>query len=554
MFQRDLANDTANSISKIIASGVFERISYLKKNIIPSQYFSLYENRKIHIHDIEFYDITYNCLGLSVQRLIGEKWVDFRDVCRRLTHGITELSNYQSGGIGFIEFDSDMSEYISTENDNELKRSFKELLQDLNTNLRKGCEKAYVTFNFGLDTSEKARRITKVLLDAFSEGENGQPYIFPNLVFKLRKGINILPDDPNFDLFYLSAETTAQSMIPTYFNVDASYNKSFISKRIGIMGCRTRIAANKFGEDGSLFRGNIAAVTINLVQLALESNQNMKRFYSLLDSAMNSACNMLLHRLEILTEYGCFDFVKNKNLMAGSNVDVQHMLRNGTLAIGFIGLWETINILYNISPIEPDMLYIQKKELEIIQYMRKKTDSFTESENYNFSLLATSAEGVSGRFPAHDINVYGVIKGITDKEYYTNSFHVPVNVEISYFDKIKLESPFHKFCNGGCITYVEMTESPIQNIEAIIELVLYAYNSDINYFGINFPLDVCHCGARGVFHNVCPICGGQDIKRLRRVSGYLSDVASFTSGKKAELADRKPNRFNSITKNIWNYQ
>jgi ribonucleoside-triphosphate reductase len=175
--------------------------------------------------------------------------------------------------------------------------------------------------------------------------------------------------------------------------------------------------------------------------------------------------------------------------------------------------------------------------------MRKITDGFTDMGEHNVSLLATSAEGISGNFPKHDKEVYGEIAGITDKDYYTNSFHVPVNFEVSCFEKIKIESPFHTLCNGGCISYVELAESPANNPEAIVELVSVAHKSEVNYFGINFPLDICSCGHRGVLANECPYCGGTEIKHLRRVSGYLSEADRFARGKKAELNARKASTF-----------
>ncbi|MDR1966477.1 MAG: anaerobic ribonucleoside-triphosphate reductase, partial [Synergistaceae bacterium] len=432
MSERNLVNGDNNPVGAIFAEGARARKEALRRDIIPPQMLALHDNSTIHIHDMEYYGSAYTCIGVSVERLVGSKAGDFCDVCRRLIREIVSLTNAQSAGIGFINFDTDMAAYIGTEDDAELKRALRDLILDLNINLRRGCEKPYVSFNFGLDTSTNGRRVIRLLLEAFSEGDDGMPYIFPNLIFKLRSGVNAKPADPNFDMLMLSAKTTAACMMPTYFNADASYNASYSPETIGIMCCRSRLAENDFGEKGALYRGDVAVATINLVQLALESKKARSEFYRLLDDTMDSACDMLIHRFETLAKRGFFEYVRNKGLYLDSTKDACAMLKNGTLDIGFIGLWECVCVLNPGGSLKQ----IQRKGLAIVEFMRAKTDKYIASKGYNFSLLATPAEGVSGEFPEHDRKVYGSIEGVTDKGYYTNSFHVPVDQAWHVFDKI----------------------------------------------------------------------------------------------------------------------
>jgi len=535
MYNRALANCDSNATNELISWGVKAKIEGLKKDVIPAMHMTQHENCRVHMHDLEYYDVSYNCIGLDVEGLLGGRAKNMRDALSRLVREIANLTNLQSGGIGIINFDTDMAAYAKAGADEDIRYELNEFYKNLNINIRKGCERAYVTLNFGLDTSNEGRRISRLMLEAFFEGDDGMPFIFPNLVFKLRDGVNLSLGDANYDLLQLSAKVTAHCMIPTYFNTDASYNSPHPPEALGIVGCRTRLGANIHGTDGAIYRGNIAASTINLVQLALESHGSQDMFYSLLNETMNTAYEMLLQRYKtLLGNYG-FEWVREKGLMVDFDKSIDTMARNNTLAIGFIGLWECVHALDITSSIEK----AQKYGLEIISHMRGMTDAYTKKAGLNFSLLATSAEGISGKFPTHDKKTYGEIKGLTDRDYYTNSFHVQVGVDMGCFDKIAWEGPFHALCNGGCITYVELNECPVGNSESIVDLVTYAHAYDINYFGINFPLDICTCGAKGIFNDNCDCCGKDEITRLRRVSGYLSESRKFTKGKKAELKERK---------------
>lgn len=539
MKKRDLANCNNSPVCNIVNIGA----SYKKKSVLkalPDNLRKCHENRTIWIHDLEYYESTYNCIGLNPSDLIEKDVCSFSSACRSLFRGIVELTNSQSGGIGFIDFDSDMAQYIVDESDKQITEELYQLLLDLNIYVRKGCEMAYVTFNFGLCTGCNGRRISKALLSSFSRKQ----FIFPNLVFKVKKGINRLKNDTNYDIYCQASKITALCMNPTYLNMDAEYNKDIPENEFGIMGCRTRVASNLFHNTSSLKRGNIAAVTINLVQLAIKSNNNPQEFDNLLFETMCSAKTLLLHRFHTLCQKGCFDYICKHNLYIDcENSDTSNFLKNGTLSIGFIGLWDAILVLYNLDAANQNNYYDYfNKAYAIVQKMRKITNEFSEKEKLNYSLLASSAEGVSGYFYEHDSNCFDSKLPVFSKGHYTNSFHIPVSNQLSCFEKISLEAPFHKLCNGGHITYIELNEIPFGNSEAIRELVDFACEHDIGYFGINFPLDICNtCGEKGLFVSKCKRCGSTDIKRLRRVSGYLSEIENFAFGKKSELTHRKPN-------------
>lgn len=546
--ERELANCEENASSRIIQLGEQEKKKQLS-SVITSWLYKKHEKCQFHIHDLEFYDITYNCIGINPSDLIVSA-ISFHDAIFKLMYGITELTNQQSGGIGFINFDGDLSQYIGMESEDEVRNELATLCSFLNFPLRKGCEKAYVTFNFGLCTTEKGRLITRCLLNVYRK--SGQA--FPNLVFKVKENINHNIGSPNFDLFQLACEVTAECMNPTFLNMDATFNKNLEPDCFGIMGCRTRIGENRFGSNGALHRGNIAAISINLVQIALKNIGNLSAFYKELSCVMIDAMELLLHRFNTLchTEKSILTHLKNGCLYQGydekNNVD---MLKNGTLAIGFIGLWDAVMTLFSLTkfPIE-ELEKWRDLGLKIVCQMRKLTDQFAEEHQLNISLLASSGEGISGRFPQYDIVNNNHIAYVAKKGFYTNSFHVPVDIAVNCFRKIDLEFPFHKLCNGGHITYIELNEMPIGNGSAIKDLIDYAISRDIGYFGVNYPLDIClSCGAKGTFDQYCPVCGYIHIKRLRRVSGYLSEQDSFTVGKKSELCCRTAHNGYSDLKN-----
>lgn len=539
----DLANRKRNATGEVVEAGQNFRKNYVLDNIVPGKYAGKHNTRTCHIHDLEYYNLMYNCIGVSVHDLVKNKDGSFRSKINALYREIVELTNMQSGGIGFINFDSDIAPYITNESDDEIIEAFREFFLDLNMNTRKGCEKPYVTFNFGLDTSANGRRAMSLMLDAFGKGDDrGAPFIFPNMVFKMKSGINLEEDTINHDLYIKSLSITGRRMVPTYFNCDSASNSLFPAEIIGIMGCRTRVAANINGEKGSLNRGNVACVTLNLVQMAYQSDRDMNKFYTILDENLADARDVLLHRFRTLCEQGMFDeYYSKRYYMGAESNNAYEMLKNGTLSIGFIGLWDAMAVLKGCAIDSVAVMNEHFTEaMNIVEHMREYTDKVTKEEHLNFSLLASAAEGVTGNFAQYDSVNLGKDFDECQKGYYTNSFHVPVNMNISYKDKIAFEGKFHSLCNGGSITYVELKEIPGRNVEAVREIIEYAYKNDCNYIGINFPMDNCmDCGYTGRIMGQCPCCQSVRIRRLRRVSGYLSEEDSFTTGKRKELSERK---------------
>lgn len=543
---RDLANDLHNAAERIVHCGE-KKIQHEVLQSLPEAMRQAHLTQRVHIHDLEFFDDTYNCLGTTVEKLIGQGAFSFRQALRALVREITWVENCQSGGLSLINFDIDMVAYVKDCDElSDMVEDLKEFFLDLNMYTRKGCEKPYVTLNLGLGTSENARLITMATLQAFRSGNQGRPFIFPNIVFKVKEGINHSLHDVNYDLYQQALQTTALCMIPTYFNCDSTSNRTADAEKIGIMGCRSRVVADRFGQAASISRGNIACTTINLPQLALESDGDSKAFYQKLDDMMTLSRDLLFLRYERLIVHGNVSFLLQKHLYAGSeSQDIRETLKHGTLAVGFIGLWDALGILYHTDwPTADAMMPYQEKALDVVRHMRQMTDWFIEQTGLNFSLLASSAEGVTGNFAAFDQDHLGKGKAVSEKGYYTNSFHVPVDTKATVFQKTKLEGPFHALCNGGSITYVELGEMPDGNAEAVQDIIDCALKQDCNYIGVNFPLDYCmDCGCRGRLGDTCPQCGSTKIKRLRRVSGYLSDEDHLTTGKHHEMSQRKANLF-----------
>jgi ribonucleoside-triphosphate reductase (formate) len=331
-------------------------------------------------------------------------------------------------------------------------------------------------------------------------------------------------------------------MNPTFSFMDSSFNTKF-GDEVAYMGCRTRVIGNRHGEEKAGKRGNITPITLNLPKIALRTN-DIDEFFIELDKLLLLSCNQLLHRFNVIGSLKVKDlpFLMGQKLYMGSenlkeNDEIREAIKNGSLGIGFIGLAETLLVLtgkhHGEDKASWDLGY------KIVERMKQATDRFSEEHDLNFFAYATPAEGTAGRFIEKDRKEFGVIKDVTDKAYYTNSFHIPVNYEISIFDKIDLEGPFHKLCAAGHISYIELPSSPKDNIPAFEKILKHMRNSDMGYAGVNFPIDECRgCGNSGIIENECKVCGSEDIRRIRRITGYLSTIDRFNDAKQAELHDR----------------
>lgn len=438
-------------------------------------------------------------------------------------------------------------------------------IHNLNTmHSRAGAQVPFSSINFGTDTSDEGRMVIKNYLYALDAGlGHGETPIFPISIFKVKEGVNYNKEDKNYDLFKLSCKVSAKRLFPNFSFIDAPFNIKYYKEgdfktEVGYMGCRTRVLNNVVDEDRSITpgRGNLSFTTINLPRLGIHhgliknKKADMKSFYEELEKLMDLTKNQLLQRFEIQCN-------KNKNnfkflLGQGVWLDSEHLkdtdrlrkvLKHGTLSIGFIGLAECLKALTGKHHGEDEKS--QKLGKEIITFMREKCDEYTKEYNLNFTLLATPAEGLSGRFTAIDKSIYGSLEGITDREYYTNSFHVPVYYKTNLEHKIKVEAPYHALTNAGHISYIELDGDTTKNVDAFEKVIRIMKESGIGYGAINHPVDRDPiCGYTGIINDECPGCGRKEVddisfERIRRITGYLvGTVDRFNNSKKAEVHDR----------------
>lgn len=557
---RENANVSNSPSAKMLQIASAASKSYYLTNLLPEEFSQAHRSGLIHIHDLDYYGKTLNCLQIDLYKLLKNGFNTGYGYIRppkRIASAAAQTAiilqsnqNDMYGGQSIPHFDRTMSQIIadmpSEPDEDEIFQAMEGLVYNLNTmHSRAGAQVPFSSLNFGTDTSEYGRAVTKALLMAFERGlGRGESPIFPNLVFRVKKGVNLDPGDPNYDLLQYAAKVAAKRLNPTFSFMDSSFNSRF-GDEVSYMGCRTRVIANRHGEEVSAGRGNIAFTSINLPRLALQT-RDINLYYIELDRLMRLAARQLLHRFEILGNLRAKDlpFLMGQNLYVGSenlqpDAPIKEVIKNGTLSIGFIGLAETLMVLLGKHHGEDQEA--RKLGLEIVAHMHKRIRQFSDEFDLNFTLLATPAEGLSGRFVSFDRELFGVIPGVTDKEYYTNSVHVPVNYVMSLFDKLSIEGEYHKYCDAGHIAYVELESTPGENFEAVEQIVRHMYNSDVGYGGINYPIDECKsCGYSGIIDDCCPSCGGTYIRRIRRITGYLSTEDRFNSAKLSELRDRKP--------------
>ncbi len=451
-------------------------------------------------------------------------------------------------------------ETSAKETDKATYQAMEALIHNLNTmNSRAGAQTPFSSINYGTDISTEGRMVIRNVLLAQDAGlGNGETPIFPIHIFKVKEGINYNEGDPNYDLFKLACRVSAKRLFPNFSFIDAPYNLQYYKPgnpdtEIAYMGCRTRVIGNAYDPTREIVtgRGNLSFTSINLPRLAIESKGNIDLFYEKLDAMMDLVVDQLLSRFKIQ----CQKKVKNFPFLMGQGVwldsdklgyddEVGEVLKHGTLSMGFIGLAECLKSLTGKHHGESEES--RKLGLEIIGRMRQRMEDETAKRKLNFSLLATPAEGLSGRFVRIDREKYGVIAGVTDREYYTNSFHVPVYYPCNAFTKIKIEAPYHALTNAGHISYVELDGDPLQNLSAFEKIIRCMKESGIGYGSINHPVDrdPC-CGFTGIIGDTCPKCGRKEtegsygFERIRRITGYLvGTLDRFNNAKRAEVADR----------------
>lgn len=462
----------------------------------------------------------------------------------------TDLKNLQKKAVQFADREIERKTFQAME----------ALIHNLNTmHSRAGAQVPFSSINYGTDTSPEGRLVMKCILKTTYEGlGNGETPIFPIQIFKIKEGVNYNPEDPNYDLFKLACKVSAKRLFPNFSFLDAPFNLAYYKENhpeteCAYMGCRTRVMGNVYDKDREIVygRGNLSFTSINLPRLAIEAKGDVDAFFKGLDNSIDLCIGQLEERMKIqsMKKVKNFPFLMGQGVWIDSDKlsaddTIEEVIKHGTLTIGFIGLAECLKALMGVHHGESEEA--QQMGIRIVSHMRQRMDEEAEKTGLNWSVIATPAEGLSGRFVKIDREKYGVIPGVTDRDYYTNSFHVPVYYDINAFDKIAKEGPYHELTNGGHITYIELDGDPLRNLDAFERVVRSMKEAGIGYGSINHPVDRDPvCGYTGIIDNECPKCGrhegdgNPDFERIRRITGYLvGTMDHWNDAKTAEEKDR----------------
>ena len=510
----------------------------------------------------EYFHITKNMPFSDAKAMINEvrnsseKLVTLDGIDFFKDHIIDFLPKHQKE-LGFEEITKEETasafsyakETALRETDKATFQAMEALIHNLNTmNSRAGAQVPFSSLNYGTDTSEQGRMVIKNLLLATEDGlGDGETPIFPVQIFKVKEGINYNEEDPNYDLFKLAMKVSAKRLFPNFSFLDAPFNLEYYRKgdyntEVAYMGCRTRVMQNHYDPSRSTTcgRGNLSFSSINLPRIGLEVDGDIDKFFKILDERIDITVEQLLHRFKIQSTKKAYNypFLMGQGVWLDSDKlekhdSVSQILKHGTLSIGFVGLAETLKALTGKHHGENPESY--QLGLDIIGHMRERMDKLCEETQLNWSLIATPAEGVSGRFLRIDQNKYGKVPGVTDREYYTNSFHIPVYFPISAFEKIQLEAPFHKLTNAGHISYVEMDGDVCKNLDAFESVIRHMKNCGIGYGSVNHPVDRDPvCGYNGIIDEICPRCGrrageGVPLSKLEELKKKHHDVPNYSS-------------------------
>lgn len=478
----------------------------------------------------DFLDLDGFLPVVNIDRIIREI-----DKCESIELDVSEFSDFQKGSDRIKEIFAKAYEKTLQKTNRATEQTMESFIHNLNTmHSRAGAQVPFSSVNFGTDTSPEGRMVIKNFLLAADRGlGRGETPIFPVSIFKVKEGVNYNKEDKNYDLFKLACKVSAKRLFPNFSFVDAPFNIQYykegdINTEISYMGCRTRVIADVTSPDNQVVtgRGNLSWTTINLPRLGIKhgialkerDKADMKAFYQELEELMDKVKDQLLERFEVQCNKRCYNFPFLLGQGVWTNGEklkptdrLRKVWKHGSLSIGFIGLAECLKALRGTHHGEDKDS--QKLGLEIIGFMRKKCDEYADKYNLNFACLATPAEGLSGRFTAIDRAIYGKIKGVTDREYYTNSFHVPVYYNISISDKIYTEAPYHELTNGGHISYIELDGDTASNVEAFESVIRIMKEAGIGYGAVNHPVDRDPvCGYVGVINDVCPGCGRHEFE------------------------------------------
>ena len=564
---------------------------YTKQYLLAPHVRQAIEENFIHPHDLDFYATgTTTCCQIPLGKILQDGFNTGHGHMREpnsITSAMALASiifqanqNMQHGGQSFPMFDFDLAPYVKKTYESHLQtfRSYttswtaeeisEHAWEKTNIDVYQACEAfvhncnsmhsrgggqvPFVSINYGTDTSYEGRMVIKNMLHATQAGlGKGETPIFPIQIFKMKKGINFFEADPNYDLYQLALETTAKRLFPNFSFIDASFNQAYYDgtpeSEISYMGCRTRVMSNIHGDENSVSRGNLSFTSINLVKIAL-TTQTTSDFIRKLNDIIDVTIDQLLDRYEfqIQKKASHFPFLYEQGVWKdsahlGAEDTLEEVLKHGTLSVGFIGLAEALVALIGEHHGESEAAYTLG--YQIVQMMRERMEEATKKYQLNFTLIATPAEGLSGRFTKGDQKTFGLIEGVTDRKFYTNSFHIPVYYQIKAIDKIRKEGPFHKLCNAGHISYIECDGDVTKNTQALHRIVRAMADADMGYGSINHPVDRCKaCSYTGIIDGACPSCGNKSealIERIRRITGYLvGDMKKWNSAKSSEESER----------------
>ncbi len=600
----DLKRDNANingdtPMGAMLQQGANTAKEYYLETMIDPEHARLHREGWIHIHDLDFYGWTTTCCQIDLLKLFEGGFNTGHGHLREpkgiLSYAalaaiaIQSNQNDQHGGQSIVNFDYAMAQGVRMTYERYLREAKKiesdhlvnewpkweekfamehtkrdtyqameGFVHNLNTmHSRAGAQVPFSSINYGMDTSWEGRMAIEQLLLATEAGLGyGETPIFPIQIFRVKEGVNYNPGDPNYDLFRLAMRVSAKRLFPNFSFIDAPFNLQYYDPerpetQVAYMGCRTRVLGNVYDPDRQISngRGNLSFTSINLVRCAIEANGNVDVFFDLLSIMLNQVMKQLLNRFEVQSKrlVRNFPFLMGEGVWIDSDTlgpddRIGEVLKHGTLSIGFIGLAETLKAL--VGKHHGEDANAQKLGLYIVRFIREFCDRKSEEFGLNVTCLATPAESLSGRFVRIDKKKYGIIEGVTDRDYYTNSFHVPVYYPISAYEKIKIEAPYHALTNAGHISYVELDGDTTKNLEAFEKVIRLMKESGIGYGSINHPVDRDPvCGYNGIIGDTCPQCGRTEeegsFERIRRITGYLvGAMDKWNNAKRAEEHDR----------------
>ena len=617
--KRENANIDANtSMGTMLKIGTEASKDYNLKYLIKPKYAMLHQNGDFHIHDLDFYSITMNCLFIPLAKLLKSGFntghgnvrepQSIRTAANLACIVLQSNQNEMFGGQAFPTFDYDLAPYVAKSFVNHLKEhlndyydvsdfdtvlnheitdkiyqknktilndeskdELRQLLSDVPSKLfekmyqralvktdketfqamealihnfntmhsRAGAQTPFSSINYGTDTSEEGRMIVKNVLLATQKGLGRfETPIFPVQIFKIKESVNLNPNSKNYDLFKLAIKTSAKRLFPNFTFCDSPYNAQYYKEghpetEIAVMGCRTRVIGNVYDPEHQQVtgRGNFSFNTLNLTRLGILAKGDLKKFFNDFDNLIDDAIQQLKDRFEYIGNKHVynFPFLMGQGIYLDSdkynmNDKIKEILKQSSISLGFCGLSECLVALTGKHHGESEES--QELGLKIIQHLRDRMDEESEKTGLSWSCFATPAESTAGTFLRKDKAIFGVIKGVTDKDYYTNSFHVPVYYKTSISHKIDIESPYHEICNAGSISYIELDGDPNKNLDALESIVRYAAKKNLQYFSINTQNDQCPiCGYIGVIGDECPKCGfsekdGVSIEHLKECGCY----------------------------------